>query len=225
MLPSLLSLNQLSFRYHGNRADTLKELNCTIKEGDFLLLQGKSGGGKSTLLKLICRLLENHIGTILYKGEDIKTVPPTLLRRKLNYLPQLPVLLFGTVEENLALPFSLHSATGEKFNRNEAERLLDAFLLPLKLSDTIAKCSVGEKQRICLIRSLLLQPDILLLDEPTASLDALSAKALLATLFRINREEKRTILLVSHQQVSPPDGHLLTYYHLKDGELKEGKGE
>ncbi len=223
MSPSLLSLEQISFSYNQEGRNILNSLNLNIREGDFVLLKGKSGGGKSTLLKLVCRLLEKETGTILYKGKDISRYAIPILRQKLNYLPQLPVLIPGSIEENLSLPFRLHAGRerGKTFNLKEAQQLLEAFLLPFNLSEQIQNCSVGEKQRLCTIRSLLLEPDVLLLDEPTASLDTESAHALLGTLFRINKERKQTILLVSHQKINAPADIPVRYCILSEGILRE----
>jgi putative ABC transport system ATP-binding protein len=154
---------------------------------------GPSGAGKSTLLRLLNRLADPDRGEIYYRGRPLDSYEPLALRREVALVPQLPALLEGTVESNLAYAARL---AGTEVDRGETLRL--AGLDPEFAERDVAKLSVGEQQRAMLARALAQRPKVLLLDEPTAALDHAARDAIEAALAELRRELEISIVLVSH---------------------------
>jgi putative ABC transport system ATP-binding protein len=154
---------------------------------------GPSGSGKSTLLRLLNRLADPAAGTITYRGRPLAAYDPLELRREVALVPQLPSLLEGTVESNLAY------AAGLARKQLDAERCLALAGLDAGFTERdVSALSVGEQQRAMLARALAQQPGVLLLDEPTAALDHAARDAIDATLADLRRELEVSLVLVSH---------------------------
>jgi ABC-type methionine transport system ATPase subunit len=192
-----------------------------VPRGVFTVISGVSGSGKTTLLRLFNRLADPSSGTILFEGEDIRRKPVIDLRRQTGWVPQVPVRFSGTVEENLRLPFLVN----KKFRSSaegitgSIESLMALELLPKALlSRDAADLSVGEAQRLNLLRALALKPDVLLLDEPTSALDPETADSLLEHIVRIQTERNLTVIMVSHrpEEVNRVNGIVL---HIKHGRV------
>ncbi|BDQ34602.1 ABC transporter ATP-binding protein [Pseudodesulfovibrio portus] len=199
-----LSIDRISFNYP-NGPDIFADATWTFDQGGYHLVRGPSGAGKSTLLRLLCRLEEITSGVILYKDTDVTAMDPPQLRRTVAYVQQTPTLIPGTVRENLLLPFSFQAnrALALPTDSDLAERL-DSFLLDGVTPDSAAdKLSVGQSQRVCLIRSLLLEPEVVLLDEPTSSLDPKSAKVVLDKTAELSGRGV-TVVMISHSETTPP---------------------
>lgn len=198
-----LNLERVSFAYPGG-PPVLEEASLDIDPGSFVLVHGPSGAGKSTLLRLLCRLEEPNSGRILFKGTPIDAMAPPALRRSVAYVQQMPTLLPGTVRESLLLPFGFKANSDlTPPSDQEMTALLDALLLEGITPDTAAdKLSVGQSQRICLIRTLLLHPEVVLLDEPTASLDAKSAGVVLDQAAEL-KNAGVTVVMISHSEAMP----------------------
>jgi putative ABC transport system ATP-binding protein len=154
---------------------------------------GPSGSGKSTLLRLLNRLADPDAGRISYRGKPIAEYDPLALRREVSLVPQLPSLLDGTVESNLAYAAQL---AGRELDA--AECLRHAGLSPDFAGRDIAKLSVGERQRAMLARALAQRPEVLLLDEPTSALDHEARDAIEATLARLRGDLAISLVVVSH---------------------------
>ncbi|BCS89457.1 ABC transporter ATP-binding protein [Pseudodesulfovibrio sediminis] len=198
-----LTLDTVSFAY--DRGPTiLRETSLTFEQGGYYLVRGPSGSGKSTLLRLLCRLEESTGGTIRYKDCDISDMAPHVLRRCVAYVQQMPTLLPGTVRDNLLLPFSFQANKILSVPSDlELSAFLDSFLLNgVRLDSAADRLSVGQSQRICLIRSLLLNPEVILLDEPTASLDAKSAEVVLHKAQALS-DKGVTVIMISHTETVP----------------------
>ena len=153
---------------------------------------GPSGAGKSTLLRLLNRLADTAAGRVLYRGRDVTEMDPLALRREVCLVPQLPALLSGTVGDNVC------------FGPRLAGRPLDPvrFLalagLPADFADRdSARLSVGEQQRVMLARALALEPEVLLLDEPTAALDEAARAAVEGALTGLDGV---SMVLVTHER-------------------------
>jgi putative ABC transport system ATP-binding protein len=154
---------------------------------------GPSGSGKSTLLRLLNRLADPDAGSISYRGRDLAEYEPRRLRREVSLVPQLPALLEGTVEHNVAY------AAGLAGHEPDAERWLAlAGLDPGFAERDVSRLSVGEQQRAMLARALAQRPQVLLLDEPTSALDHAARDAIEATLLELRRELGISLVLVSH---------------------------
>ena len=182
--------------------DILKNASFEINEGDFAIITGPSGAGKTTLLRLFNRLADPVSGTILFDGRDITTYQVVELRRRIGWVPQVPVRFPGTLEQNLKLPFTLSKV--HKYTKDEVSQsikdLKELNLLPENLFKRKADdLSVGEAQRLNLLRALALKPDVLLLDEPTSALDPDSADHLLQQIGRIKETRNLTAIMVSHR--------------------------
>lgn len=198
-----LSLDRVTFAYPGGPA-VLDEASLVIEQGSYVLVHGASGSGKSTLLRLLCLLEEVQSGQILFNGQPITDMVPTDLRRKVAYVQQLPTLLPGTVGENLTLAFRFKANVElEQPDELELDEYLQSFLLKgVSVGSKGDSLSVGQSQRICLIRSLLLKPEVVLMDEPTASLDMDSAMVVLDKAAELSANGI-TVIMISHSQDIP----------------------
>jgi putative ABC transport system ATP-binding protein len=170
----------------------LDSFGARIPEGATAVV-GPSGAGKSTLLRLLNRLADPDRGEISYRGRPIDEYEPLALRREVALVPQLPALLWGTVESNLRYAAEL---AGEPLEVEETLRR--AGLDPSFAERDVAKLSVGEQQRAMLARALAQRPAVLLLDEPTSALDHAARDAIEATLARLRGESNLSLVLVSH---------------------------
>jgi len=179
----------------------LSDVSFKVERGSFLVITGPSGGGKTTLLRLFNRLIDPTSGNIYFDGRNIKEHPILQLRSRIGWVPQVPVRFPGTVESNIRLPFALSKL--RKYSPNEiseaVERVKSMGILPEELFKRRAEdLSVGEAQRMNLLRALVLKPEVLLLDEPTSALDREAAEGLLEQILRIREEERITVIMVSH---------------------------
>jgi len=147
----------------------LDNISFDVNTGDFISIVGPSGSGKSTLLKLCSHLKSPTSGTILFNGKDIGKSNPVNLRKDIAYCFQTPYLFGDTVSDNLSFPYSIRD---KKIDMERINYLFSIFNLDKDLfSKSILNLSGGEKQRVALIRTLLFEPKILLLDEVTSALD------------------------------------------------------
>jgi putative ABC transport system ATP-binding protein len=211
-MPNLLELRDVTFAYDGSTSGKpflLDRLNLGVQKGDFIVIRGASGSGKSTILRLICRLHSPQSGSILFRGEPVGSIKPSILRASISYVAQIPVMVEGTVADNLLLPFSFDSNSARPApDVARLESMLALFYLQdISLSQPAQKLSVGQKQRLALMRTLLLGPEILLLDEPTSALDKESAVMVFSIIERLNAEEEKTVITVTHSDYSPSVPH------------------
>jgi putative ABC transport system ATP-binding protein len=199
----LLEMRGVRFGYEKGKP-LLDGVDFTMAPGEFVVLEGPSGSGKSSLLRLLCRFEEPWVGEIRMEGKTLASFPPPLLRRRLHLLSQVPFLFEGTIRDNLLYSFRLRSGAGIPLPDEEALiRRLSALKLTPGLDDDASGLSPGEKQRVALIRALLLKPRVLLMDEPTSALDPDSRRIVEALSEEINLQEGIGILMVSHQGFQP----------------------
>ena len=188
--PVLFELRDVSLTRGERRV--LDSLDARIEPGATAIV-GPSGAGKSTLLRLLNRLADPDGGTIAYRGRPLDSYDPLALRREVSLVPQLPALLPGTVESNLAYAARL---AGKQLEA--AECLRHAGLAAEFAERDVSRLSVGEQQRAMLARALAQQPGVLLLDEPTSALDSEARDAIEATLRRLRAELDLSLVLVTH---------------------------
>ncbi|HVV91051.1 MAG TPA: thiol reductant ABC exporter subunit CydD, partial [Solirubrobacterales bacterium] len=217
-LDAPLVLKGVGFSYPG-RAPVLRGVDLRLAPGQTVALVGPSGGGKSTLLSLLLRLADPTTGLISCGGVDLREVDPADWRRRLAWVPQRPTIFAGTVADNIAL------------GRPEAGRgaiedaALDAGLGPVLADlpdhlDTVVgeggrRLSAGQTQRVGLARAFLLDPPLLLLDEPTAHLDADTEREVVAAIDRL--AAGRTALIVAHREAAVHGADRVV--ELRDGRL------
>lgn len=190
--------------YHLGASDRQITVSSALEEGSVLMVKGPSGSGKSTLLRILARLQAGDDGQVYFQGVNWLSVPPPLWRSKIHYVAQKPAIFSGTVLDNLRKPYELKIKKEEKFQPAEAERGMELLLLGQEMLKQDARTlSGGEAARIALLRSVLFNPNILLLDEPTAALDDNSREAVRDFLIKwLEQEPQRGIVLVSHRDDS-----------------------
>ncbi|WP_407835782.1 ABC transporter ATP-binding protein [Streptomyces sp. DSM 116496] len=173
----------------------LDKVDFHVKAGETVALTGPTGSGKSTLLHVLARLRDPDSGTVTYDGADARSYAPSALRRRIVCLPQRQWIFEGTLEDNVR--FARPEATrAETADAVEAAGL-SHIPLDRRFGASTLDLSAGERQRIGLARVLLVDPEILLLDNPTANLDAETEAELLETVLRVRRG--RTLIIASQQ--------------------------
>jgi putative ABC transport system ATP-binding protein len=175
----------------------LADVSLTVPPGGTLSLLGESGGGKSTLLRLFNRLLDPNAGEVLVGGRPTSAWDVGDLRRAAVLVPQTPVSLGEVVGDELRLPLSWAGKRPVEEALREALRVVLLEDLPLERSSH--ELSGGERGRLGLARALCLAPPVLLLDEPTGSLDVRTARELLGRLRAWADRGSRTLVVVSHR--------------------------
>ncbi len=183
----------------GRLQRVLHETTLEVGTGEILAVVGPSGSGKSSLLRLFNRLLEPDSGEILLQGEDIKGLSPPTLRARIPLVTQKPFLFPGTVRDNLHAPAKLRRVALPDLDDPEQLELLKLCHVDSSWLDRDArKLSVGQQQRVCLVRSILGPCRALLLDEPTSALDRPTADQLALTFRQLAQERGLAIVFVTH---------------------------
>lgn len=214
------------FPMGSQRIFALNGVNLEIRPGEFVCVMGPSGSGKSTLLNLIGGLDRPTKGQIVVEGRDLATLDENALaayrRRGVGFVFQtfnlIPTM---TALHNVAFPmiFARVPASQRKVRAGE---LLTEMGLRDRLDHRPTELSGGEQQRVAMARALANDPEIILADEPTGNLDSRTGHEVMEVLARVNREEQRTILVVSHDpDVAAFAGRVL---RLLDGRIVNGKG-
>lgn len=199
-LAESVELKEVSFHYD-KPAPVLREVSLTIRKGEFVALVGPSGAGKSTLVNLIPRFYDVKLGAILIDGVDIRSVTLDSLRRQIGFVTQEPILFHDTIAANIA--FGEKDATLEQVEAAARTAHAHEFIsdLPLKyetiVGDRGVMMSGGQRQRIALARAIMRNPAILLLDEPTSSLDTESERLIQDAMDRFVRG--RTTIVIAHR--------------------------
>jgi len=201
-----ISFENVSFRYPGNRESVLEDISLTIGPGEVVALVGPNGAGKSTIVKLLCRLYDPAGGRITLEGNNLKSYNVKELRKKISIVFQDFARYFLTVKENIRLGNIEIDSDSEKIEQAAAKANADEFIdrLPHGYDTMLGRwfysgeeLSVGEWQKIVLARAFLRQSPLIILDEPTSSLDTLTEYHLF-TKFR-ELIEGNSALLISHR--------------------------
>lgn len=192
----ILQIKQLS--YESQFKKILSNITFNVNEGEFLSIMGSSGSGKSTLLKIISSIISKTSGEIYYKDIRIEEYNPTDYRKEVSYCFQSPVLFGKTVKDNLSFPYQIRN---EEFDKNKTIRFLENVGLPEDyLYKEINTLSGGEKQRVAVIRNVLYEPKILLLDEITSALDSTNREIIWNWIRELKNKSNMTIIMVSHNE-------------------------
>lgn len=204
MIEKILEVQALR-KYYGKKDNVTKAIDgisFQIVDGEFVGIMGSSGSGKTTLLNCIATTTTLTEGKILLKGEDIARFKGKKLAEyrgnRIGYLFQNFELIDNlTARENIMLPIAIHNMMGK-----EDEKRIDELVKYLEIEEVMTKfpseMSGGQKQRVAAARALILNPEIVLADEPTGALDSKNAKLLMNKLSGLNEEQKATILMVTH---------------------------
>jgi ABC-type lipoprotein export system ATPase subunit len=216
---SLIEAKGLTREFDEGQVKALRGVHFSINEGEFVAIVGPSGCGKSTLLQLVGALDRPTSGTLLYRGISLPDHPnPAAYRaREVGFIFQAFHLLpTFTAAENVQIPmFEIdRSASGR---RERAVELLKLVGLEHRLDHFPSKLSGGERQRVAIARSLANGPALLLADEPTGNLDSENAHSVLELIIRLQQEQGRTMVLVTHDPtIAERAGRIL---RMKDGRI------
>lgn len=205
---ALLEIKNLSKTFHtpmGEIAASISIPFLQLEQGEALLLDGPSGSGKTTVLHMISGLLSADSGSIYFAGEDVSKLPTAqrdvwradnvgYIFQRLNLLDELNVL------ENILLPQCWRKEKNKQDLRQRALALLEQVGLAQKAACFPGELSIGEQQRVAVVRALVHKPKLLLADEPTASLDLENGKVVLGLLRQLCRENNVALLLSTHDE-------------------------
>jgi len=173
----------------------VEDITMEVRAEEVFVVFGPSGSGKTSLLRLLNRLDEPTRGTVLLDGTDYREIDPRTLRRRVGWVPQAPTLVEGTVAENVAWGPTLRN---EPVDEERLAELLDRLGLAGFQERAADRLSGGEAQRVAIARTLLNDPDIVLLDEPASSLDAEAADRVESLLADVMNAYALTAVLVTH---------------------------
>ena len=191
----LLEVKDINYAYHNMDGETkaLEHISFSMKEGDFLAIVGPSGCGKSTLLHLIAGLLEPEKGLILLNGKYLRGSATNI-----GYMLQKDELLeWRTVYHNVLLGLEIQHSMAARA-KEKARELLDIYGLDQFANSRPSELSGGMRQRAALVRTLVMEPDLLLLDEPFSALDYQTRLTVGDDIGQIIRKEKKSAILVTH---------------------------
>jgi putative ABC transport system ATP-binding protein len=219
----LINVTNVSKSYYRDSIEipVLSNISLLVPEGEFLALMGPSGSGKTTLLNLIAGIDRPNAGAIVVGGTDIGTLNESALAkwrsRHVGFIFQfynlLPVL---TAYENVELPLLLTNLS-KKEKRDHVEAALKLVGLGDRMRHYPKQLSGGQEQRVAIARAIVTDPTILVADEPTGDLDKVSAIDIMTLLERLNKEFKKTIMMVTHDPRAAEKAHKVM--HLDKGEL------
>lgn len=198
-----IQFENVSFSYPSSKNNALNEISFSASSGDFLGVMGHTGAGKSTILKLIERFYEPQKGDVMINGRDINEYKIESVRSRIGFVSQDPFLFFGTIRDNVA--YARESTENQIRNALEAAGAWD-FISELPegietmVGDRGVMLSGGQRARVSLARALLNDPDLLILDEASAALDAETEKRIQESLFgNANSDKNRITIAVAHR--------------------------
>lgn len=203
--------------------DILKDINLTIKKGEFVSIMGPSGSGKSTLLYLLGGLDKPTSGSVKISGKELSVMndkAQSIMRRRdvgfvfqfYNLIPNL------NVEENIMLPILLDGKKLKDY-KTKLDEILEVVSLKDRRNHTPRELSGGQQQRVAIARALINEPEVILADEPIGNLDSKTGKEVMELLRKINQENGKTIVQVTHSPDSAKYGQKIIY--VRDGRVVE----
>ena len=197
----------------------LNDISFEVEEGEFIAITGPSGSGKSTLLHSIAGLEKPSSGTVYFYDKNIYEMNKkelTILRRqKIGIIYQFYNLIPNlTVEENIVLPIELDR---KKVDRSKLEDILKFLNLENRKKHLPNELSGGQQQKVAIGRALMINPTIILADEPTGNLDSKSSKEIIELLQKANKEYKQTIIMITHNlEIAKLADRVI---HIEDGKI------
>lgn len=213
-----------SFETAAGRVDVLQDLALTIEEGDRIAIVGQSGVGKSTFLHILGTLDHPTAGRLAFRGESVfdrsREALAELRGRFIGFVFQFHHLLpeFNAIE-NVMMPGLIQDIPPDEM-RERADRMLRDVGLAHRIEHSVGKLSGGERQRVAVARALVLDPPLVLADEPTGNLDPATGDQVAELLFEMNRNRGTTLVVVTHsKRMADQLGRVLV---LQGGQLVEG---
>jgi putative ABC transport system ATP-binding protein len=226
-MPAIATKNVIKVYGKGEAAFTaLDKINLSIKEGESIAVVGKSGSGKSTLMHVLALLDRPTKGTVTVGEEDASQMSGRQLDKLRNKSYGFVFQQFflngnDTVLNNVILPLKI-AGVGRKERNERGLKALQAVELGEKATNKASNLSGGQKQRVCIARALINNPSIIFADEPTGNLDSHTGKNVEDLLFRLNKEQKITLIIVTHDDdIAKRCGRQI---HISDGALTD-RGE
>lgn len=210
------------YKIEGENFVALKNINLIIKEGEFAAIVGPSGSGKSTLMHIIGLLDQPTSGKVLVEGKDISRLSDNKLSTLRNeyigfVFQQFNLLNKLTVEENILLP-SVYSHRRLAYDpRQKASELMARFGIAEKTRSFPNKISGGQQQRVAIARALIMNPKLILADEPTGNLDTKTGDKIMDLLTQLNKQDKVTVVIVTHE--ANVAARAKRQIHIRDGEI------
>ena len=209
----MIELTNVSKEYVSKKEASVMAVNYVsleVAQGEFVVVTGRSGSGKTTLLNLMAGLAKPTQGQVVVDGTNLWEISDTerarLRNQKLGFVFQFPSLLQSlTVLENIVLPLGFFGNGAAQADLDRAKRLLATVGLSDKLNAVPRQLSAGQQQRVVIARALINSPAVLLADEPTSNLDEQTEAEIVALLLDIYRQQKITMILVTH------DGSMLKH--------------
>jgi putative ABC transport system ATP-binding protein len=216
----VIELKDIGKKYRSGEEDTiaLRDIDITINKGDFIAIMGPSGSGKSTMMHILGLLDTPSKGSYRLDGQDVsklkKNAQADLRNRHIGFVfQQFNLMPRTTVLENLLLP-TVYGEVPDKYER--AEKLLKKVDLADRASHTGAQLSGGQIQRVAVARALMMNPSLILADEPTGNLDTKRSEEIMR-LFQAINKNGATIVLITHEpEIAAYAGRVIT---LKDGKI------
>lgn len=214
-------MEQIVFQNISYRVDDkqiLDDISLKIDKGEIVTIAGPSGSGKSTLVRILASLITPTAGKIIYAGKDIEEEEPISYRRRVSYAMQQPTLFGKTVRENLEFPYQIRQ---QAFDENRALIALKTVGLSEDyLQREVNNLSGGEKQRVALLRNILILPETLIMDEVTAGLDGDNRTIIYQLIEKLNQQGV-TIIIVTHDEQEIAQAKRLV--EIKNGKIMGGR--
>jgi ATP-binding cassette subfamily C protein LapB len=196
-----IGLKNLTFSYPGQTSNVLSNISLEIAAGEKVGIIGRIGSGKTTLGKLLLGLYEPGSGMVTMDGTDIRQIDPAELRRFIGYVPQDIMLFRGTVHDNISM--GVHDVDDDTIMRAAELSCVDEFVkkhpqgFDMEVGESGRGLSGGQRQCVVLARAILLDPPVLVMDEPTSNMDNKTELQLKENLSKIIKE--KTLILITHR--------------------------
>jgi osmoprotectant transport system ATP-binding protein len=197
---TMIRLEHLSKRFPGIEAPAVDDLTLEVPEGEIVILVGPSGCGKTTTMKMVNRLIEPTSGRIFLEGEDVTSVNPDQLRRRIGYvIQQIGLFPHLTIHDNIATVPKLLGWDRQRIDQRVDELLETVGMDPDAHRDRYPKeLSGGQRQRVGVARAMSADPEVMLMDEPFGAIDPITRERLQDEFLRVQADIKKTIVFVTH---------------------------